>query len=71
MTGEINAKLTEIVQRCTKNGVRVTFTQYGGQSNNIEQTIEMGDPVVQIQIGNKNDENLLEILTKFLKGIKE
>jgi hypothetical protein len=71
MVGEINIKLEEIVRRCAKNGVKVVFTQHGGQKNSIERTIEMGEGVVQIQIGNKDDENLLELLSEFLKGIKE
>ena len=71
MTGEINIKLEEIVRICGKNGIKVAFTQHGDQRNCIEETIEMGERVVQIQIGNKDCENLLPLLSEFLKGIKE
>jgi len=71
MTGEINTKLEEIVRKCAKNDIKVVFTQYGNQMNCIEETIEMGVRVVQIQIGNKDAEDLPDILSKFLKGIIE
>ena len=70
MTGEINSILEEIVKSCAKNGIKVTFTQYGSQENRIRETIEMGDRVVQIQIGNKDEEGLLKLLSDFSKGIK-
>ena len=70
MTSEINIKLEEIVRKCAENGIKVAFTQYGDQKNCIEETIEMGSRVVQIQIGNKDDENLLDLLSEFLKRIK-
>ena len=71
MTGEINSKLEEIVRKCSKRGIKVTFTQYGGQKNSIDDTIEMGERVIIIQIGNKDDETLLDLLSKFSDGIKE
>jgi hypothetical protein len=70
MTGEINSILEEIVKACAKNGIKVAFTQYGSKKNSVEETIEMGNRVVQIQLGNKDDDGLRKLLSDFLKGIK-
>lgn len=70
MVSENNEKLTEIIRLCAENQLRVTFTQYGDKKNSIERTIEMGEDVVIIQIGDTNDPELSEILDNFLLSIK-
>ena len=70
MTSEINDILLEITQYCGENQIRVSFTQYGSKRNSIEETTEMGDRVVQIQIGDKNDEYLYNLLSDFLVSLK-
>jgi len=70
MTSEINDKLLSIVRYCSENQIRTSFTQHGGTKNSIEQTIEMGERVVQIQLGDKDDKNLLPLLSEFLTNLK-
>ena len=71
MTGEINDKLLEIVKYCSENQIKTSFTQYVSKKNSIEETIEMGEKIVQIQLGNKDDKNLLSLLSDFFNNFKE
>lgn len=70
MTSEINDKLLEIVRYCSENKIKTSFTQYGGKKNTIEETIEMGEKIVQIQLGDKDDKMLLPLLSEFLINLK-
>ena len=70
MTGEINDKLLEIVKYCSENQIKTSFTQYGGKKNSINETIEMGERLVQIQLGDKDDKNLYSLLSDFLVNLK-
>jgi hypothetical protein len=70
MSGEVNYKLLEIVQYCSENKIRISFTQHGGKKNLIEETVEMGERVIQIQLGDKDDVNLFSLLSEFLNNIK-
>lgn len=65
MTGEVNAKLVEIVQKCSENQINVTITQEGSKRN----LIKMGVRELLIQIGDKDDENLMELLESTLETI--
>jgi len=68
MTGEITAKLVEIIQTCAKNNIKTVFTQDGDKDNSINETIEEDERVVQIQIGDPNSDELLELLSNFLQN---
>lgn len=70
MASEINDKLLEIIQFCSENKIRVNFTQYRGKRNLIEETIKMGERIVQIQLGDKDDVNLISLLSDFLTTLK-
>ena len=69
MAVEVSQKLEEIVRLCSQKQVRVTFTQYGSKKNSIEETIEMGETLVIIQLGNQEDPDLPELLDSFLKKL--
>ena len=70
MTSEISDKLLELTRFCSENQIGVEFLQYGATRNILEHTIIHGERVVQIEIGNPNDEKLFSELTEFLNNLK-
>lgn len=70
MSLESNQKLTEIMQLCAEQRLRVSMTQPGSKRNSIERTVEMGEDVVFIQIGEISDLELPELLDSFLRTLK-
>ena len=70
MSIEVSRKLEEIVRICSQKQVRVTFTQYGSKKNSIEETIEMGEGLVIIQLGDQEDPDLPKLLNDFLEKLR-
>lgn len=66
MAIEVSQKLEEIIRLCSKKQIRVSITQYGSTKNSIERTIEMGEEVVMIQLGNQEHNDVPKLLDDFL-----
>ena len=66
----VNDILVEITRLCSEKQIRVSFTQYGAQTNKIEETIIHGEKVVEIQIGSPDNLDLNGLLNDYLTTIK-
>ena len=69
MALEVSQKLEEIVRLCSKKQIRVSFTQYGSKKNSIEKTVEMGEEMVVIQLGDQEDPDLPDLLDGIINSL--